>query len=53
MTNTYANKSDLKELLDFCEEYMLQKQTALQIISEVLACSQRMAAFVCHTIGNC
>ncbi len=37
MTNTYANKSDLKELLDSCEEYMLQKQTALQIISEVLA----------------
>lgn len=37
MTNAYANKSDLKELLDSCEEYMLPKQTAMQIISEVLA----------------
>lgn len=34
--NSYTNKSDLDELLDSCEEYMLPKETAQQIIGEVL-----------------
>ena len=36
LINSYTNKSDLNELLKSCEEYMLQKQGALQIINEVL-----------------
>ena len=36
LINSYTNKSDLKELLDSCEEYMLPKETAQQIIGEVL-----------------
>lgn len=34
--NSYTNKSDLKELLDSCEEYMHPKEIAGQIIIEVL-----------------
>ena len=34
--NSYTNKSDLKELLDSCEEYMIPEDTAGQIIAEVL-----------------
>ena len=36
LINSVTNKSDLNELLDSCEEYMLQGQTARQIVSEVL-----------------
>ena len=36
LINSYTNKSDLNELLNSCEEYMLPKQIAQQIISEVL-----------------
>lgn len=36
LINRYTNKSDLNELLNACEEYMLPKQTARQIISDVL-----------------
>ena len=36
LINSYTNKSDLNELLASCEEYMLPKQIALQIIGEVL-----------------
>ena len=36
LINSSNNKSDLNELLNSCEEYMLQKQLAQQIISEVL-----------------
>lgn len=36
LINSYTNKSDLNELLNSCEEYMLPKQIALQIIGEVL-----------------
>lgn len=36
LINSYTNKSDLNELLNSCEEYMLQKHIAQQIISEVL-----------------
>ena len=36
LINSYTNKSDLHELLNSCEEYMLQKQTGHEIISEVL-----------------
>ena len=36
LINSYTNKSYLNELLNSCEEYMLQKQSAQQIISEVL-----------------
>ena len=36
LINSYTNKSDLNELLNSCEEYMLQKQTGHKIISEVL-----------------
>ena len=36
LINSYTNKSDLNELLDSCEEYMLPKETARQIISEIL-----------------
>ena len=32
----YTNKSDLNEQLASCEEYMLPKETARQIIGEVL-----------------
>ena len=35
LINSSTNKSDLNELLNSCEEYMLQKQSAQQIISEV------------------
>ena len=36
LINSHTNKSDLNELLNSCEEYMLQKQTGHEIISEVL-----------------
>lgn len=36
LINSYTNKSDLNELLASCEEYMLPKETARQIISEAL-----------------
>ena len=36
LINSYTNKSDLNELLNSCEEYMLQKHIAQQIIGEVL-----------------
>ena len=36
LINSYTNKSDLKELLDSCEEYMIPEDTAGQIIAEVL-----------------
>lgn len=36
LINSYTNKSDMKELLDSCEEYMLPEDTAGQIIAEVL-----------------
>lgn len=36
LINRYTNKSDLNELLNSCEEYMLPKETAWQIIGEVL-----------------
>lgn len=36
LINRNTNKSDLNELLVSCEEYMLPKQTAQQIICEVL-----------------
>lgn len=36
LISSYTNKSDLNELLASCEEYMLQKETAGQIIIEVL-----------------
>lgn len=36
LINSYTNKSDLNELLNSCEEYMLPKQIAQQIISKVL-----------------
>ena len=36
LINSSNNRSDLNELLNSCEEYMLQKQLAQQIISEVL-----------------
>lgn len=36
LINSHTNKSDLNELLDSCEEYMLPKETAWQIIAEVL-----------------
>lgn len=36
LINNYVNKSDLKELLDSCEEYMFPKEIALQILGEVL-----------------
>lgn len=36
LINSYTNKSDLKELLDSCEEYMLPKETTQQIIGGVL-----------------
>ena len=36
LINSSNNKSDLNELLNSCEEYMLQKQLVQQIISEVL-----------------
>ena len=36
LINSSTNKSDLNELLNSCEEYMLQKHIAQQIISEVL-----------------
>ena len=36
LINSSNNKSDLNELLNSCEEYMLQKQTGNKIISEVL-----------------
>ena len=37
LINRNTNKSDLNELHNSCEEYMLPKQTAIQIINEVLA----------------
>ena len=36
LINSYTNKSDLNELLNSCEEYMLQKHIAQQIISEAV-----------------
>lgn len=36
LINSKTNKSDLNELLLSCEEYMLTKQVAKQIISEVI-----------------
>ena len=36
LINSSTNKSDLNELRDSCEEYMLQKHIAQQIISKVL-----------------
>ena len=36
LINRYTSKSDLNELLDSCEKYMLPKHVAQQIISEVL-----------------
>ena len=36
LINNTTNKSDLNELLNSCEEYMLQKHIAQQIISKVL-----------------
>ncbi len=36
LINSYTNKSDLNEQLASCEEYMLPKETARQIIGEVL-----------------
>ena len=36
LINSSTNKSDLNELLVSCEEYMLQKHIAQQIIGEVL-----------------
>ena len=36
LINSYTNKSDLNELLNSCEEYMIQKNIAQQIIGEVL-----------------
>ena len=42
LINNYTNKSDLNELLNSCEEYMLSKQTALQIIGSPY-CNQRLA----------
>lgn len=36
LINSSTNKSDLNELLNSCEEYMLQKNIAQQIIGEVL-----------------
>lgn len=36
LINSHTNKSDLNELLDSCEEYILPKETAWQIIAEVL-----------------
>ena len=36
LINSYTSKSDLNILLDSCEEYMLNHNTAKQIIEEVL-----------------
>lgn len=36
LINSHTNKADLNELLYACEEYMLPKPTALQIIGEML-----------------
>lgn len=36
LINSHTNKSDLNELLDSCEEYILPKEIAWQIIAEVL-----------------
>ena len=36
LINSYTNKSDLKELLDSCEEYMLNRETAEKIILDVI-----------------
>lgn len=36
LINSHSNKSDLNELLNSCEEYMIQKNIAQQIIGEVL-----------------
>ena len=36
LINRNTNKSDLNELLNSCEEYMLPKQTAMQIINDIL-----------------
>ena len=46
LINSYTNKSDLNELLVSCEEYMLQKHIAQQIISEVLNAVQEWRALV-------
>ena len=36
LINSHSNKSDLNELLNSCEEYMIQKNIAQQIIGKVL-----------------
>lgn len=46
LINSYTNKSDLNELLNSCEEYMLQKHIAQQIISEVLNAVKEWRALV-------
>jgi serine/threonine-protein kinase HipA len=37
LIDRYSNKADLQLLLDACEDYMLDKNTAIQIIAEVVA----------------
>jgi len=37
LIDRYTNKADLQQLLDACEDYMLDKATATQIIAEVVA----------------
>ena len=46
LINSSTNKSDLNELLVSCEEYMLQKHIAQQIISEVLNAVKEWRALV-------
>ena len=48
LINSYTNKSDLNELLVSCEEYMLQKHIAQQIISEVLNAVQEWRLLATH-----
>lgn len=37
LINSYTNKSDVQELLSSCEEYMIERLDAQQIINEVIA----------------
>lgn len=37
LINSYTNKSDVQELLSSCEEYMIERLDAQQIIYEVIA----------------
>ena len=46
LINGYTNKSNLNELLNSCEEYMLQKHIAQQIISKVLNAVKEWRALV-------